>query len=169
MQGTRLAVHIVPPGSSGTHFKPTVLSVRPKRELRWLGHLLVPGIFDGEHYFLLEPIGENRTRRTQGEKFFGLLVDLLGSTLAAAVTGFKAMNTALKQQAERDEIMPRSPNDVRFVPIADMAPLIRSPRRRVAAIANGTVDAERLGGLHVDDQLVFGRRLHGKLAGLGTL
>ncbi len=31
------------------------------------------------------------------------------------------------------------------------------------------VYAERLGGLHVDDQLEFGRRLHGKLAGLGTL
>ena len=54
-------------------FKPTVLSVRPERELRWLGHLLVPGIFDGEHYFLLKSIGENRTRLTQGEKFSGLL------------------------------------------------------------------------------------------------
>jgi hypothetical protein len=63
----------------------------------------VPGIFDGEHYFLLEPIGENRTRLTQGEKFSGLFVGLLGGTLAAAATGFKAMNTALKQQAERDE------------------------------------------------------------------
>src|SRR5882672_8612207 len=31
------------------------------------------------------------------------------------------------------------------------------------------VDAERLGGLHIDDQLEFGRRLHGKVAGLGTL
>jgi hypothetical protein len=102
-QGARLAVHIVPPGSSGMHFKPTVLSVRPERELRWLGHLLVPGIFDGEHYFLLEPVGENRTRLTQGEKFSGLLVGLLASTLAATGAGFKAMNTALKQQAERDE------------------------------------------------------------------
>jgi hypothetical protein len=31
------------------------------------------------------------------------------------------------------------------------------------------LESERLGGLHVDDQLEFGRRLHGKLAGLGTL
>ncbi len=85
------------------NFKPSVLSVRPERELRWLGHLLVPGIFDGEHYFLLEPIGEDRTRLTQGEKFSGLLVGLLGSTLAATGAGFKAMNTALRQQVERDE------------------------------------------------------------------
>ena len=102
-QGARLAVHIVPPGSSGMHFKPTVLSVRPEQELRWLGHLLVPGIFDGEHYFVLEPIGEKQTRLTHGEKFSGLLVGLLGSTLAATSAGFKAMNTALKQKAERDE------------------------------------------------------------------
>ena len=102
-QGARLSVHIVPPGSSGMHFKPTILTVRPERELRWLGHLFVPGIFDGEHYFLLELVGENRTRLTQGEKFSGLLVGLLDSTLAATSAGFKAMNTALKQQAETDE------------------------------------------------------------------
>jgi hypothetical protein len=49
------------------HFKPTILTVRPKRELRWLGHLFVPGIFDGEHYFLLEPMEKNRTRFTQAK------------------------------------------------------------------------------------------------------
>jgi len=99
-QGARLSVRIVPPGSAGMNFKPTILTVRPERELRWLGHLFVPGIFDGEHYFLLTPIGENRTRFTQSEKFSGFLVGLLGSTLAATSAGFKAMNTALKQQAE---------------------------------------------------------------------
>jgi hypothetical protein len=101
-QGARLSVHIAPPGSSGMRFKPTILLVRPERELRWLGHLLVPGIFDGEHYFLLEPIGDSRTRLTQGEKFSGLLVGLLGSALASTRAGFKAMNTALKQQAEKE-------------------------------------------------------------------
>ena len=60
------------PGKFGMRFKPTVLSIRPERELRWLGHLLFSGIFDGEHYFLLEPIGESRTRLRQGEKFSGL-------------------------------------------------------------------------------------------------
>jgi hypothetical protein len=82
-------------------FKPTVLSVRPERELRWLGHLFVPGIFDGEHYFLLEPIGEQRTRLTQGEKFSGVLVGLLSGMLSATKAGFQAMNMALKLQAEQ--------------------------------------------------------------------
>lgn len=99
-QGARLAIHIVPPGSSGMRFKPTVLSVRPERELRWLGHVLLPGIFDGEHYFMLESIGPNKTRLTHGENFSGLLVGLLDSTLAATAAGFRAMNAALKQKAE---------------------------------------------------------------------
>jgi len=105
-QGSRLSIHIVPPGKSGMRFKPTVLSVRPERELRWLGHLLVSGLFDGEHYFLLEPVGEGRTLLRQGEQFSGLLVGLLSGTLSATEEGFKAMNAALKQQAERSALSP---------------------------------------------------------------
>ncbi|MGA8616670.1 MAG: SRPBCC domain-containing protein [Xanthobacteraceae bacterium] len=108
-QGARLSVYIAPPGKSGMRFKPTVLSVRPERELRWLGQLLFSGIFDGEHYFLLEPIGDSRTRLTQGEKFSGLLVGLLGGTLSATEEGFKAMNTALKQQAEQNNAQENAP------------------------------------------------------------
>lgn len=98
--GARLSVHIVPPGKSGMWFKPTVLSVRPERELRWLGRLLIAGMFDGEHYFLLEPVGEARTLVTQGEKFSGLLVGFLSGALRATEAGFRAMNTALKHEAE---------------------------------------------------------------------
>jgi hypothetical protein len=98
--GSTLAVHIAPPGKSGMQFKPTVLAVNSERELRWLGRLLLPGISDGEHYFLLEPIGSGRTRLTHGEKFSGVLVGLFGGTLSATEDGFKAMNVALKQRAE---------------------------------------------------------------------
>jgi hypothetical protein len=101
VKGGRLSVQIAPPGKSAMRFKPTVLSVRPERELRWLGHVLFPGLFDGEHYFQLEPIDDGRTRFTQGEKFSGILVGLLGGTLSATLEGFAAMNKALKQRAER--------------------------------------------------------------------
>jgi hypothetical protein len=98
--GSRLAVQIVPSGKSAMRFTPTVLAVKPERELRWLGKLLLPGIFDGEHYFLLEPLGEERTRFTHGEKFSGLLVSIFGGTLSATEKGFEAMNLALRRQAE---------------------------------------------------------------------
>ena len=99
-QGERLSVHIAPPGRSGMRFKPTVLTVRPGRELRWLGRLPVPGLFDGEHFFLLEPIAGGKTRLTHGETFSGLFVTLLSKTLSAAEAGFTAMNIALKHEAE---------------------------------------------------------------------
>jgi hypothetical protein len=108
VQGSRLSVHIAPPGKSGIRFKPTVLAVQPQRELRWRGHFLLPGIFDGEHYFLLEPMGDHGTRFTQGETFTGVLVGLLEGTLTATEEGFRAMNKALKERAENQERQPSS-------------------------------------------------------------
>lgn len=52
--GERLEVRIEPPGGRGMTFRPTVLTAEDNednRELRWLGHLLVPGLFDGEHSY----------------------------------------------------------------------------------------------------------------------
>jgi len=46
-------------------------------------------------------VGEGRTRFTQGERFSGFLVGLLGGMLPATEAGFKAMNPALKREAER--------------------------------------------------------------------
>ena len=61
------------PGRRPTTFRPRVLEAEPARRLRWLGHLLVPGLFDGEHRFTIEPAGPGRARVTQQETFRGLL------------------------------------------------------------------------------------------------
>ncbi len=98
--GSRLSVLIAPPGKSGMRFRPTVIAVHPERELRWLGRVLIPGLFDGEHYFRLDPIEGGQTRFTHGEKFSGLLVPLLGGALSATEAGFHSMNAALKKRAE---------------------------------------------------------------------
>jgi hypothetical protein len=98
--GERLSITIRPPGKSGITLHPTLLAVQPERELRWLGRFIVSGIFDGEHYFLLDSLGDNRTRLTHGESFSGVLVGFLNATLDATETGFNAMNAALKRQAE---------------------------------------------------------------------
>ena len=78
--GERLEVNIQPSGASGMTFRPTVLKVEPNRELRWLGHLLISGLFDGEHIFTIEPLGQSRVRFTQREVFTGLLVPLFART-----------------------------------------------------------------------------------------
>ena len=80
-------------------FRPTVIVVRPEQELRWKGAFIIPGLCDGEHYFLIEPTGTG-VRFIQGEIFTGILVGLMRSALNGTEDGFKAMNMALKQRAE---------------------------------------------------------------------
>ncbi|MBF2001279.1 MAG: SRPBCC domain-containing protein [Synechococcales cyanobacterium M58_A2018_015] len=100
-QGATLEVFIQPPGRNGMTFRPIILALEPGRELRWIGRLLLPGIFDGEHQFQLEPIGGNRTKFVHREVFSGLLVPFLWSSLAQPTRqGFEEMNGALKAQVE---------------------------------------------------------------------
>lgn len=99
-EGSRIEVEIQPPDGRAMTFKPRVLAAKPGRELRWLGHLLVRGLFDGEHSFEIEPLDGGRTRFTQSERFSGLLVRPLGGGLGKTERGFEAMNRALKARAE---------------------------------------------------------------------
>jgi len=79
-----------------------VLAADPDRELRWVGRLLLPGIFEGEHASLITPLENGRVRLRQQETFRGLLVPLLRWLLDGQTrAGFEAMNRALKEQAER--------------------------------------------------------------------
>ena len=100
--GERLEVNIQPSGASAMTFRPTVLKVEPNRELRWLGLLLISRLFDGEHIFTIEPLGEGRVRFTQREVFTGLLVPLFARGLDTDTRrGFEEMNLALKTRAEQ--------------------------------------------------------------------
>jgi len=98
--GERLEVRLEPPESRGATLKPKVLNIEPNRELRWLGHLWVPGLFDGDHTLAIQPLEENRVRFVQGEAFKGLLVPLLARSLDNTRRGFEEMNRALKERAE---------------------------------------------------------------------
>jgi hypothetical protein len=61
-EGAKLEVRIEPPGARAMTFKPTVRAVEASRELRWLGRLLFPGVFDGEHSLRIEPLDGGRSR-----------------------------------------------------------------------------------------------------------
>ena len=100
-EGARLEVRIEPPGARAMTFKPTVSSVEANRELRWLGRLLLPGVFDGEHSLRIEPLDGGRSRFVQSERFSGFLVGLFKGTLAKTEAGFEQMNTRLKARAEQ--------------------------------------------------------------------
>lgn len=82
-------------------FRPTVLVADTDKELRWLGRLIAPGVFDGEHVFELEALPDGTTRLNHWEEFEGVLVPFFGAKLIRdTVPGFQAMNEALKAKAE---------------------------------------------------------------------
>jgi hypothetical protein len=67
-----------------------------------LGHLGFSGIFDGEHIFRIEPIGADRVRFVQEERFAGVLAPLLlRFTEGSTREGFAAMNAALRARVEQ--------------------------------------------------------------------
>ena len=98
--GERLRVEICT-GEGRVHvFKPVVLQATPPTRLRWLGRFGIPGLFDGEHDFELEP-QDDSTLLHQRETFQGYLVPLLWRTVEPATrAGFEAMNRALKARVE---------------------------------------------------------------------
>ena len=80
--------------------EPRLLVVEPERELRWKGRLLIPGLFDGEHAFVLTPLEDGRTRVDQSERFAGLLLPIAKSLVYdATVESFHALDAALAKRA----------------------------------------------------------------------
>ena len=77
------------------------MKVEQNRELRWLGRLYLPWLFDGEHAFIIEPLEQHSVKFVQREKFRGLLVRFVGGMLHDAQRGFEEMNKALKLRAEQ--------------------------------------------------------------------
>jgi len=101
LAGSALEVYIQPSGARGMTFRPTVLAAVPGRELRWLGRLVMPGLFDGEHIFTIEPLERGGVHFVQREVFNGLLVPFFSRGLDTDTRrGFEEMNQALKAKAE---------------------------------------------------------------------
>jgi hypothetical protein len=99
--GNRLTVSINPPGGKGMTFKPNILTLEANKEFRWKGKLGINGIFDGEHYFILESVDKDITKFIHGEKFSGLLVPFVRKMLDKTQKGFQLMNESIKNECER--------------------------------------------------------------------
>jgi hypothetical protein len=97
-EGARLTNTMRPAGGNEMTFRPIVLKAEPERELRWLGRFLLPRIFDGEHYFLLQKT-ESGTRLIHGEKFRGIALWFID--VETFRSDFVAMNAALKKRVEQ--------------------------------------------------------------------
>ena len=112
--GQRPTLRIAPPGKKSMTFRPRITAASPTDGLRWTGRLVLPGLCDGTHEFVLRAETSTRTRLTQRESFRGVLVPLLGSMLEPTRNGFVAMNDALRRRVE-SEIATSPPRPPRFV------------------------------------------------------
>lgn len=99
--GQRLTLSLATrPGRSMT-FRPEVLRVKHAEVLVWRGRFLMPGLFDGEHTFVLSPLEDGTVRLSHSETFRGLLVPFMRRKLDRDTrAGFNRMNQALRQRAE---------------------------------------------------------------------
>jgi hypothetical protein len=101
--GETLRAVMQPQNGKAMSFRPKVVTLRTGSEFRWRGRLLLPGLLDAEHYFLVARGTATSTRLIHGETFTGLLVPLLRSVLESSTrSSFDAMNAALKAKVEAE-------------------------------------------------------------------
>ncbi len=99
--GSKLVVEIWLADRKPMTFKPRLLAYEANSELRWKGRLLMPGVFDGEHSFVIEPIDDNRVRFVHSETFSGVLVPVMFNGMKKdVVSSFESFNRSLKARAE---------------------------------------------------------------------
>jgi hypothetical protein len=103
LPGSRLKVYFQPAGHKRPRiFRPKLITVVPGLELRWLGWPRFPGILDIDHYWILNPMGNDRTHLLHGTAILGLLASLSGHLLEDSTRrAFIAMNMAHKARAEQ--------------------------------------------------------------------
>jgi hypothetical protein len=89
-------------GDKNMTFKPTICNVVENEYFDWLGSLWFKGIFDGQHYFSLEPLNDKQTKLIHGENFSGILRKMILKKIGTQTKeNFVKMNHALKEFAER--------------------------------------------------------------------
>ncbi|MGJ1324493.1 SRPBCC family protein [Sphingobacterium faecium] len=104
--GQRSKVRLEQSKGPSMTMNPLFLNITPLKELRWKGSLIVPGLFDGEHYFILEKKSDHETVLTQGEYFSGVLVYFFRKMIyGVTYNDFKSFNVALKEQVENRNIL----------------------------------------------------------------
>lgn len=100
--GSNLENTMMLEGQKPQVFRPLILENKKEKELRWKGKLFLQGLFDGEHYFLLESLGQDKTRLIHGEKFSGILSSVVLKMIGEkTVEGFEKMNLELKMRSEK--------------------------------------------------------------------
>jgi hypothetical protein len=98
-EGKVVTVTVKPVGKDVISGTTTIISLNDNR-LEWKGSLAIPGLFTGDHEFIIEDLGAGRTLFRQNERMSGIIIPFFNIEPERA--GFAAMNEALKQRAEAE-------------------------------------------------------------------
>ncbi len=91
------------PARRARRVAPEVMRVLPEQELSWIMRVLVPGLLDCEHRFMLESVsggetGAEHTRVVQRVRISGILLPFLWRRLRQAVAqGLQRSNRGLRE------------------------------------------------------------------------
>ena len=101
IEGKQVVGETITADLNTTNLKPRtvnakILIVEPEHQLRWEGSL--PGLFSGEHYWILRDRPDGGTDVEQGESFKGIMVPLIKPERLRV--DYEAMNKAMKTRAE---------------------------------------------------------------------
>ena len=90
-------------GTDPYEFEPVVSHFEPNVRFAWFARTGAPRVFDGEHFFELEPLAGGKTRLVNRERYSGLLAPIIQRQpmMQGAPKGFVKMNDELKRRAER--------------------------------------------------------------------
>jgi hypothetical protein len=100
--GAKLKLKLSAEGADPYEFAPSVSHWEPNVRFAWLARTGLPRVFDGEHFFELEPVEGGKTRLINRETYSGVLSMVMERQpmMAGAPAGFVKMNDEYKARAE---------------------------------------------------------------------
>jgi hypothetical protein len=105
-KGEKLKITLQIPGSGRMRSSATVLVMDENKEIRWKGHLRLPGLFNSDTRFTIEEQTPGVVTFSQTAEFSGILHFLFSEKLRKnRELGFREMNMALKRLVESRMIL----------------------------------------------------------------
>lgn len=98
----KLQLRLSAKGADPYTFNAVVSAFEPEKRFAWLAITGVPRIFDGEHFFELQDLGDGSTLLVNREEYRGLLSPIIKRLpmMQSAPAGFQLMNEELKRYVE---------------------------------------------------------------------
>ncbi|MBK8847484.1 MAG: SRPBCC domain-containing protein [Bacteroidetes bacterium] len=102
--GGKLHLKLSTDGAAPYEFKPAISHWEERKQFAWIAITGIPRVFDGEHFFELRDLGNERTLLVNREEYRGILSLIFKELpmMKNAPSGFKKMNLEFKSYVENN-------------------------------------------------------------------